>query len=341
MEILKELKKEARKLRKSKSEPASLELRLNEYSRSGSIDALNKTHEYLHEFIEQVYLACPDITFDYQIPEIGTLKDCTLTDYLLSYESTLKNNQVKLTVTIPHTSGISVEPAPAQKQLGEFEQYGVLLDINEKSLSLREPIVCTLLFSTTEQGADISFQVTNLETPGQTSWLLSPAHITDDFLDELGRYLLRKKHKLMELISEQPKKMSKEKDYDETENRTREMDVSRFQSLFNKEMRLYMTYHNDIKEITSKSKEFVIGRSGSCDLVINSDLASRQHAVLKYRKGKFIITDQSTNGTFIKSEGGKEMFLQGEESPITGSGFISLGKSVTVDNEHLIYFSCQ
>jgi hypothetical protein len=33
--------------------------------------------------------------------------------------------------------------------------------------------------------------------------------------------------------------------------------------------------------------------------------------------------------------------VQQEEAPLVGSGFISLGKAVTVDNEHLIYFSCQ
>jgi pSer/pThr/pTyr-binding forkhead associated (FHA) protein len=75
--------------------------------------------------------------------------------------------------------------------------------------------------------------------------------------------------------------------------------------------------------------------------MVTSDLASRHHAQIVYRKGKFVLIDQSTNGTFVKAQGGKEVYVQQEEAPLSGSGFISLGKAVTVDNEHLIYYSCQ
>lgn len=119
------------------------------------------------------------------------------------------------------------------------------------------------------------------------------------------------------------------------------MDISRVRSLFNKEVQLYLTYHNTIKEINPKSDDFIIGRSKQSNIIVNSDLASRQHAKIVYRKSKYVLIDQSTNGTFVKTQGGKEVYVQGEELPLSGSGFISLGKSVTVDNEHIIYFSCQ
>ncbi len=341
MEILKELKKEARKIRKAKSEPVSLELRLHEYSRSGSIAALTQIHHYLHEFIEQVYLACPDIAFDYELPSVGTLENCSLEDYLLSYESTLKDNAVRLSVSIPCQQG-RLDEQPDNKKLEEYQQAGISVKLEKDRLTLHKSIPSTLIFKTTNKGTDISMQMIHLDKPGKSSWQLSPAHIDNHFLDELGRFLLHKPNTLMELIAEKPKTMNKKsEDPKDTEMHTQEMDVSRFQSLFNKDMRLYLTYQNDIRELTSKSSEFILGRSSSCHMIIDSDLASRQHAILIYRKGKFILKDQSTNGTFIKSEGGKEMFLQGEEAPISGSGFISLGKSVTVDNEHLVYFSCQ
>ena len=43
----------------------------------------------------------------------------------------------------------------------------------------------------------------------------------------------------------------------------------------------------------------------------------------------------------VQIHGGKEVFIHCEEFPLSGSGFISLGASVSVDNEHMIYFSCQ
>ena len=123
--------------------------------------------------------------------------------------------------------------------------------------------------------------------------------------------------------------------------RTEEMDISRLRSIFNREHRLYLTYHNIIKDLGSRTHGYILGRAKDCELPVKSDLASRHHAEIVFRKGKFVLIDQSTNGTFVKVQGGKEVYVQAEETPLSGSGFISLGKAVTVDNEHLIYYSCQ
>ena len=52
---------------------------------------------------------------------------------------------------------------------------------------------------------------------------------------------------------------------------------------------------------------------------------ARVHAKLEYRRGKFVITDLSTNGTYVGQEGGAEVFLRRESMPLVGHGTISLG----------------
>lgn len=170
--------------------------------------------------------------------------------------------------------------------------------------------------------------------------------INEKFFDQLGRFLLHRENNFVEIISSLTAKQAAQSIDDNLNDpdsgfHTQEMDISRVRSLFNKEVQLYLTYHNTIKEINPKSDDFIIGRSKQSNIIVNSDLASRQHAKIVYRKSKYVLIDQSTNGTFVKTQGGKEVYVQGEELPLSGSGFISLGKSVTVDNEHIIYFSCQ
>ncbi len=92
-------------------------------------------------------------------------------------------------------------------------------------------------------------------------------------------------------------------------------------------------------EIPNTTTSFVLGRGSDCELVIQGELISRYHSKLEHRRGKFIISDQSTNGTFIKTRDGLEIFLRREELALYGEGFISLGKKVDHTDIDLIHFS--
>ncbi len=83
----------------------------------------------------------------------------------------------------------------------------------------------------------------------------------------------------------------------------------------------------------------MLGRGIDCELIIQGELISRYHSKVEHRRGKFIITDQSTNGTFIKTEDGLDIFLRREELALYGAGYISLGKQVDRTDIDLIHFS--
>lgn len=82
-----------------------------------------------------------------------------------------------------------------------------------------------------------------------------------------------------------------------------------------------------------------LGRGAQCDFVINSTHASRTHAKIEFHRGKFVIIDQSTNGTFVKYDDGKEVYLRREELPLMGNGVISLGVNTEQEKSHQIRFS--
>ena len=101
---------------------------------------------------------------------------------------------------------------------------------------------------------------------------------------------------------------------------------------------LEIRYQDQVKILSGNSSPLQLGRSKQCDLMIASPLASRSHATIKFSRGKFILTDQSTNGTYIQFEKGKQFYLRRENLPLSGSGIISLGEEITPNSAHLIYY---
>ena len=100
---------------------------------------------------------------------------------------------------------------------------------------------------------------------------------------------------------------------------------------FNGEERFYTD--SDISSAIS------IGRDESCDITIDATFASRSHVNLEYRRGKFVLVDHSTNGTYVKMNKQDDIFIRREELPLIGEGYISLGEDYKAENTTNIYFS--
>jgi len=105
--------------------------------------------------------------------------------------------------------------------------------------------------------------------------------------------------------------------------------------------KVILTYEKNKYSIPNTTTSFILGRGGDCELVIKGELISRHHSKFEHRRGKFIFTDQSTNGTFIRTTEGQEIFLRREEFVLFGSGYISLGKEVDQSDPDLIHFLCE
>jgi adenylate cyclase len=108
------------------------------------------------------------------------------------------------------------------------------------------------------------------------------------------------------------------------------------------DVNLTLIYRSKPYEMPPDATSFILGRAKDCDVVVDGDLISRHHFKVERRWGEFIITDQSTNGTFIQTQQqtqqGQAVFLQHEEFALFGTGFISLGKKVDRNDEDIIQF---
>jgi len=68
-----------------------------------------------------------------------------------------------------------------------------------------------------------------------------------------------------------------------------------------------------------------LGRDSSNTIFILDPMASRRHAKIELRAGKFVLVDQSSNGTFVTFGGNTEMHLKREEAILHGRGVIAFG----------------
>jgi class 3 adenylate cyclase len=84
-----------------------------------------------------------------------------------------------------------------------------------------------------------------------------------------------------------------------------------------------------------------MGRQASNGIALRDPMASRVHVVIERRKDKFVLIDQSSNGTFVRMKGGEEFRLRREEMILYGSGSITFGHPAHEDGAEIVGFRCE
>jgi class 3 adenylate cyclase len=84
--------------------------------------------------------------------------------------------------------------------------------------------------------------------------------------------------------------------------------------------------YRDIElRLDTRGGPLLMGRDAGCRLVVPSEWASRRHATIDVERDRFVLTDHSSNGTYVVEDGGTQQFVKREGVPLSGSGIISLG----------------
>ncbi len=89
---------------------------------------------------------------------------------------------------------------------------------------------------------------------------------------------------------------------------------------------LKLNYCDQTATVNKAHRIVVLGRDVSCQIVVQGGFASRRHVCIELRFDKFVLIDQSSNGTYVYPKDGEVSYLSSEEMVLQGSGTISLGK---------------
>ena len=124
-------------------------------------------------------------------------------------------------------------------------------------------------------------------------------------------------------------------------------DVTRMSTSFKptgpetKKAKLLLRYRDQSVEVNESNSSIVMGRADENDLVVKNTLISRLHARIEYRKGNFVLVDQSINGTYVRTSSGEELFVRRDNYPIKGTGIIGLGQRLAPESPDAISFQCE
>lgn len=105
-----------------------------------------------------------------------------------------------------------------------------------------------------------------------------------------------------------------------------------------KEAQLLLQYNGREMKLDQNMDPFILGRGQKADMVVNDSMASREHARIECRRGKFILTDMSTNGTYVQTREGPS-YLRREDIVLIGEGKIALGRELSEASE-VVDFVC-
>jgi class 3 adenylate cyclase len=84
-----------------------------------------------------------------------------------------------------------------------------------------------------------------------------------------------------------------------------------------------------------------IGRAEENDVVIKGNLISRLHARIELSRNKFLLIDQSTNGTFVTTREGEEAFVRRDSMQLKGEGLIGFGRVPETGSVLSLRFVCE
>ncbi len=108
-----------------------------------------------------------------------------------------------------------------------------------------------------------------------------------------------------------------------------------------RQRRLLLRYQGYEVRVGEGRRSVTLGRAEDNDLVIKGNLISRLHARIEVSRDHFLLLDESTNGTFVRTSSGEEIFVRRDSTRLTGEGTIGLGKAADADAPLAVHYTVE
>lgn len=216
MSLLDELKKQAEAKQSQQQIDQQRQAALEARSRDEVLPKLVQIYSYLKELLKQVEILQPDVRADYNLKGYGNLSGLRQEGYELHTDSRDNMTHLSLGYYCVGDAELRFEldtPQQVEQQKDYFKQHDLAYssrdhrderhNVTHALFSFEPRIRVTFDFQLAKDLVTILLTVRNHEGLGTHRYQLEPARIDDDFLDELGRYILRRENTFLKLdISE-------------------------------------------------------------------------------------------------------------------------------------------
>ena len=99
-----------------------------------------------------------------------------------------------------------------------------------------------------------------------------------------------------------------------------------------------ISFKGDKHILSDDNKTFKVGRDPACDIIVQGKYVSRAHAKIICKDGKFLLKDESFNGTYIKFNNGQKVHVTKNEQTLVTDGVMSMGEPVKDHKKSIIQF---
>jgi hypothetical protein len=101
---------------------------------------------------------------------------------------------------------------------------------------------------------------------------------------------------------------------------------------------LVVRFDGGVWELAGDSELLLLGRRDECQLRVSNKFVSRDHARVEAVEDGFLLTDSSSNGTFVRFDDGEVHDVFRKSLQLRGSGVLRLGRPVEDGADDLIRF---
>ena len=103
---------------------------------------------------------------------------------------------------------------------------------------------------------------------------------------------------------------------------------------------LRLTYNGAVIVRRREGDVITLGREG-CDLTLAGAAASRRHCSIERRNASFVLTDHSTNGTYIAPDKQPEALVRSASAMLSARGSIGIGQSCAIAGAEIVSYACE
>jgi class 3 adenylate cyclase len=108
-----------------------------------------------------------------------------------------------------------------------------------------------------------------------------------------------------------------------------------------KQKRLRLRSQGNEVIVGAGRKNVKLGRAEDNDVVVKGNLISRVHARIEASRDRFTLIDESTNGTFVQTKEGDEIFVRRDSTILRGEGVIGLGRVAQPGTSLAIHYTVE
>lgn len=205
MGILDDLKQEAGHARLEKEQEEARQAELERIYRNGIRPAMMKIHHYLLELIEQLQQVKWTVKTQFEFPGIGVVHRLEQKGYNISIDSQTnpKTIVLRFECVSPDEKKYSVSPKSAADEACQFLltqkvsfSDWAIRDANRQTtgtvIQARLRVWASLVFQADLENKGVRVTSYQFESPAAKSFLAVYHHIDEEWLDQLGHYILRK-----------------------------------------------------------------------------------------------------------------------------------------------------